>query len=339
MLDSVPSAAVQLLHVHLGSPEHHDCVPAEGRCWLCAGEFSRGQPVEKWNGASFTGQNRVRCPDAVWVCEPCVYFCARLSPVPGRPPAPGKKLGGNYRNYSHLYDDAASPPYLNASKGEKPLMLEFLRRHHRGTWFAAIADSGQKHVLPWTPVNPPDTRRGRVLFDETIVELPAANGAGWTLVNRITGLLTDGATKAEVETGRYTARAWQLLGAARLRGFEERWAEPRRGGGWFALALWLAQRDEDEVKRRLAAEKEAKKRAKAHKRAGRKPANKDGGAAAGAAKSVSRRRRQPAEALGSDPKQDAERRPPERKPGRVGNEDAAGPAAADPRQGWLPGFS
>jgi len=307
-------------------------------CWLCAGHLSRGQLVKKWNGASFTGQNRVRCPDAVWVCEPCVYFCARLSPVPGRPPAPGKKLGGNYRNYSHLYEEGAETPYLNASKGEKPLVLEFLRRYHRGTWFAAIADSGQKHVLPWTPVNPAGARRGRVLFDETVIELPVANGAGWTLVDRIAALLTAGATKAEIETGRYTARAWQLLGAERLRSFEERWAEPRRGGGWFALALWLAQRDEDEVKRRQAAEKEAKKRAKAHKRAGRKPANKDRGAAARAAKSLPRGRRQPAEALGSDPKQDAERRPPEHDPGRVVDRDAAAAEATNPKQSRLPGF-
>lgn len=326
-------SATRLLHHHLGAPMHTDCAPADGRCWLCAASLTRGQPVSLWNGSTFTGQNRVRCPESKWVCEPCVYFCARLSPVPGRPPAPGKKLGGNYRNYSHLYDAAAEPRYLNASKGEKPVVLEFLRRPHRGVWFAAIADSGQKHVLPWTPVNPPGPG-GWVLFDETRIRLPG-DEAGWALVDELASLLTAGATKAELETGRYEARAWQLCSET-LQRFEAKGGQ-LRGGGWFALALWLAQRDEDQVKRRMAAEKEAK-RAKAGRKAARKPANQDRGAAARAAKGLPCRRRQPAEALGANPEQDAERRQTDGQPGRVGDGDAAGAAASDARQGWLPGF-
>jgi hypothetical protein len=29
-------------------------------------------PVEKWSGASFTGQNRVRAPSSTHVCAACI---------------------------------------------------------------------------------------------------------------------------------------------------------------------------------------------------------------------------------------------------------------------------
>lgn len=224
-------------------------------CWFCGGSHvPRGVPTTDFGGASFVGQSRVRAPDADWVCEACVYFCSRTEPVPGRPPKDGKKFGASYRNLSHLYNDALPTPYVNASKGEKPVILAFLRRHHAGTWFAAIADSGQKHVVQWTPVNPPGAR-GRVLFEEQTIALPDADG--WRIVDDLAALLTAGATKDEIERGEYTPRAWALC-PERISAFEAEWGARLRGGDWFALALWLAQRDEDAVTERLAAEQAAK---------------------------------------------------------------------------------
>jgi len=247
----------------------------------------------------------VRAPTSRWVCEPCVYFCARLSPVPGRPPGKcsackgsgrheragckhckrGKPhdttgaclkcegsganaLGGNFRNVSHLYDESAPVPYVNASKGEKPAHIDFLRAPHAGVWFAAIAESGQKHVLPWAPVNPPGSR-GRVLFDEQTIALPDA--AGWRIVDDLIALLTAGATKEEIERGDYGPHAWSRC-EARIRAFEADWGDRLRGGDWFALALWLAQRDEDAVTERRAAEDAAKAEKKARAKATAKTA-------------------------------------------------------------------
>ena len=337
-------AAGQLLWLHLDMPSSGKCepLPADAHCWMCGGPLGpshaiTGALVKSFNGASFTGQNRVRCLESEWVCEACVYFCSRTSPVPGRPPKPGKKFGGNYRNYTHLYDERTDPSYCNASKGEKPAILDFLRRPHRGAWFAAIADSGQKHVLPWAPVNPPGARRGTVLFDETVVQLPVANGAGWTLVDRIIGLLTDGATKAEIETGDYTPRAWQLLGRERLQSFEEQWGG-KRGSAWFGLALWLSQRDEQEVQRRMVAEKE-KKRGKAKRRTARAVANANGGDVARAETSVSADTGvQCPEALGPVAESDAQCGEEERQPRRMGDDDATWTAAPCLEQLSLPGF-
>ncbi len=272
-------SAPQLLWPILAAPERADCEAMAGPCWLCGAPWGRGQPVRKWSGASFTGQNRVRCITSSHVCEPCVQVCSRVAPVPGRPPKPGKKFGGNFRNYSHLY---ANGDYTNASKGEKPAILDWLTRPKQGPWFAAIADSGQKHVLPWVPVNAGSRIAGRVLFDEAAVELPQS----FSLVGSMAHLLTCGATKEEIARGDYRVQTWLRCQVA-VEMFEHAHRH-ERGGSWWGLALWLAQRDEAAVKERLRAEKEAKKNAKAGRRATRKAANKDGRDAARAARRISR---------------------------------------------------
>lgn len=266
MLSSAPQYVVGGLHPFV-QLETCGIVPAVGvACWLCGGEASTGQLVDAWLGSSFTGFTAARAPSSEWICECCVYVCGRLSPVPGRPPKEGKEHGGNWRNYSHLYDNGN---YSNASKGEKDRIRAFLRSPKAGPWFAAIADSGQKHVLPFAPMNPRGARGGVVRFEELDVVLPPT-AAGWKLLDDIAELLTMGATKDELSTGQFTPRAWELCGE-HLHRFAATWGG-LRGGGWYSLALWLAQRDEAETARRVAAQKEAReerrqgKAANAHRR-------------------------------------------------------------------------
>jgi len=244
----------QIVHAFVGSQPVEHCAPllTAVHCWLCGAPALRGIARAEWMGAMFVGQNRVRDAASMNVCEGCVYVCARLSPVPGRPPKEGKQLGGNFRNYSHLWTEAGG--YANASKGEKPVILEFLRREKRGAWFAAIADSGQKHTLPWVPINP-DGGPGRILFEERELELPRP--AGWAMVDDLASLLTAGATKDDVRRGDYSPGAWMRC-PVEIRAFESQWGEDCRGSGWFDLALFLAQRDEDTVQARMTAEQAAR---------------------------------------------------------------------------------
>lgn len=304
-----PSAIV---HAACGAPRVDSCVEHAGRCWLCAGEVTRGESVDSWNGASFTGQNRVRSPQSSHVCEACVFVCSRLSPVPGRPAKEGKRFGGNFRNYSSLWEEGIG--YANASKGEKTRIREFLAREHRGPWFAALADSGQKHVIPWAPMNGPG-RGGAVLFDEQLVQVPESIA----LIDTMTALLTAGATKEEIGSGDYSARAWQMCGAL-LRAFEETHG-PHRGGAWFTLALWLAQRDEETVQARMAAEKETKSADR--KRKG-KAANAHDGGTPSATRRVPRNfQPEHSEALGHAAGKDAERSPDMCDSRGVGDDDRA----------------
>ena len=297
-----------LLHLHHGSPRVDGCVDVSIRaCWVCAAPSSRGMLQSAWQGANFTGQTKVRAPDSSHVCEACVWTMA------GRPP-------DTMRMYSHLLEGVR---YHRFNKGDKPAIRAFLRAEHTEEWFAAIADSGQKHIVPWVPINPPRAR-GRVLLEETLVVLPRDMG----LIDTIADLLTAGATKAEVETGRYDARAWTLCGDT-LRAFE-RAHGGERTSPWFTLALWLAQRDEEKVAAREAAEKEAKKKnGKPERRAKGKAANKDSAVPPRREGSVPQDAgSKPAEALGPDPSQDAERRAPSVLSGGVDN--APPPRAPNP---------
>jgi hypothetical protein len=312
-----------------GSPRVEDCAatPAGSRCWVCAAPAPRGMPREEWMGSGFVGQNRVRYPESGWVCEPCLHIMSRIAPVPGRPPAPGKKFGGNFRNYSHLWEAGRPPLYENASKGEKPRIRAFLAREHHLAWFAAIADSGQKHVIPWAPVNPAG-RGGLVLFDEQLVRVPAS----LALVEELAALLTAGATKDEIAAGSYTHWTWQRCPAA-VRAFESK-HERERGGAWFALALWLAQRDEEVVTERRAQEVAAKavkkgkaSHGKAERGARREAARADGGGAARDAAHVPGRGGEGAEALGPTPVEDARRSEHDDERGGVGHVDGHRPAA------------
>lgn len=175
-------SAAQLVWIHIGSPTPSGCVSIEPSvCWICGGATDIAMPRHEFNSETTTDQNVFAAPWATWVCAACVYVRSRITPVPGRPPGLCSKckgvkadqgdkcagrglnrLGGNWRNYTHMWESSSDDPYTNATKGEKPRILSFLRAAKRGTWFAAIADSGQKHVLSLTPVNRPGVR-GRVL--------------------------------------------------------------------------------------------------------------------------------------------------------------------------------
>lgn len=265
-----------------GSPAVDGCAapPEPTPCYLCGAPVERGQAVRKWMGSGFTDAHRVAAPASGWVCEACVFITSRTSPVPGRPPKPGKKFGGNFRNYSHLADAAG---YVNASKGEKQVIRDFLARPKRGPWMAAIADSGQKHVIPFTPVNPGDGAAGWVQFDDVRLWWPGEEGVA--LVERLTAALTAGATKDEIESGEYRPMTWRRLGPEAVRALEDEIGR-LRGGDLLRLAVWLAQRDEEAVAERLAAEKEARDERRARRgargngavprqRADRLPAERD----------------------------------------------------------------
>lgn len=226
-----------------GSAGMPGCVQTpDAVCYLCGGKAERGTQVSAWAGDTFTDANRARAPHSTIVCEACVFVCSRLSPVPGHPPADGKKLGGNYRNYSHLYEEGDLPWYAAPSKGDKATIRAFLRRVHNGPWFAGIADSGQRHLIPWIPMNPAGARAGRILFEDAEIRIPAPDANDWQLVDAMTAVMDAGASKEGVLTGDYSPIAWARFGPA-ISEFERTWGR-LRPSRWWTLCAWLAQRTE-----------------------------------------------------------------------------------------------
>lgn len=304
----MPRSACQWLYQHIGATPVPECkdLPAPVPCWLCAGETTRGRDREEWASGNMTDQNQARCPGSTIVCEACMQLRSRTAPVPGREagkcsrcggtgkePAPSKTVkpkpgvrpgdvcpkcegsgknaaGGNFRNYTHAIEETPDGVfYANWSKGEKPAILAFLRRAKRGAWSCGVADSGQKHVIPYTPINPGGGHGGAVLLDETHVDLPDT-ADGWSIVDDATALLTAGGTKEGLETGRYADGSWSRC-ADMILAFEGRYGH-LRGGAWFDLAVWLAQADQAAVEERLAREKDERaEKARQAKEAAKKP--------------------------------------------------------------------
>jgi len=237
-------------------------------CYLCGGSASTGDPVGEWMGANFTDQNRDRNPAGGFVCSACCFVSSRITEVKGRPAKDGKKFGGCFRNYSHCVEGAE---YFNASKGEKPLIRAFLERKHACEWGAAIADSGQLHVIPFTRMNFGNgTTAGVVLFDKQDIAIPD----DVSLISSTCDLLTAGATKDEILSGDYRIATIERCGET-VRKYE-REAQPERGGNWFDLVVWLAQRDEEQVATRLEIEKAAKKEKDDANKRTKKPARNAG---------------------------------------------------------------
>lgn len=295
MIETPPQAVYRLK----GAPSCDECGPIEAPhgCRVCGGSCVRGMAYEDWGGSATTTPSRVREYRSRVVCEACVAICARYSPCPPRPAAEGKEAP-RWGNYSVLCDDRGM---VIASKGEKPVILAWLRAPKIGRWFAAIAESGQKHVLPWARWSLGDL--GVIRFEERDLSTPES----FALVDAMVALLTAGATKETIESGEYSAHQWQRVGP-QIEAFEAAYGG-ERGGDWFALALWLAQRDEAEVEARIAREKEvaaakkaaAKETKKREPRVRKDPARLAGGVAPRAAPRVPSDRSERDHALGPAP--------------------------------------
>ncbi len=231
-------AASAILYELAGSPPQKGCSDTGATCWLCGDTAVRGVKSRRWTGAKFTDQNRCRAPWSDTTCEACVWACSWVAPPGFTVPADAKR-GPNLRLFTHLW---SKDEYIYAKKNEKPTILEWLQKQHAAPWFAAIADTGKKHVLPWTPVNHSDTG-ARVMLDDTEITI-----GDWALVDSMVDLLTWGVTKGEVEAGVYSPRSWTTC-PSEIRAHDGRWADLRHSP-WHKLALWLAQRNEEEHDRR-----------------------------------------------------------------------------------------
>ena len=314
-------SASTILHRCCGSPVLDAAAPREGQCWHCGADYTRAMTVDAWGSASFTGQNRIRGgAHLTHICEPCVWVMSR---VPGV--VPGAPEMHNWRLYTVLVE---GDEVWRGNKANKPQILAWLRKPKPGAWFAAIADSGQKHVVPYAPVNPPGTKRGRIQFEEDCVTV-----GDWQIVDDMTAMLTAGATKDSIGSGAYNGGEWQRCGREAIDAFERAHGR-HRGGPWFRLSLWLAQRDEEAVAVRVAAEKVTRdgKGKRGSERGVAKPAR---AGAARPASGVPGERGLPVETLGSASRPDAGRGADVGEHGGVAHEHVPVAATRSPEQRGL----
>jgi hypothetical protein len=233
-----------LIYIAAGRPTVEAMVTSEsGPCWFCGATMERGRAVADWAGEGFNAYNRAKRRNelsATHICEACVFVCSRLSPVPGRPAKPGKKFGGNYRNYSHgaaLRGDG-SVRYVSASKAENAELVEFMLAPGSAPWGVAVATSGQKHVISHAPMNS-DSEVCQVAFEDLVIRFSRREFAGLLAVmNQLR--VSSGCSADALATKIYHPKDLQrdLVGVEAF----EREHGHRRGSGMFDLAVFLSTR-------------------------------------------------------------------------------------------------
>ena len=204
----------------------------QGKCRFC-GQRSDGVTFTDWVKSTFTDFDKLQAGEIV--CNACLFFFEEASlELAARME---KDKPQKMRNYSHFVLGGQWTPL---SKGNKAKMQALLM----GETFpelAAIADSGQKHIVFRAMRNPAGSKAGWVQFEEQRIYLVPAELQA--LLARVESLYAR-FSKGEIESGNYYGHRILQFGMARWQELEDQ-IKPMRGKPIFSLALFLARRSDD----------------------------------------------------------------------------------------------
>lgn len=203
-------------------------------CRFCGNTVETGILFNLWVKPTFTDWDKLMPGDGV--CEACLFWFDEASTVLQE--YFGKDKPQRMRNYSHFI---VLDQWFPLSKAQKTDMATLLLSEPFPE-LAAIASSGQKHIVFRAMRNPPGAASGWVQFEDQQIWVDPAE-LRWLL-----SVLSDlyvMFSKSEIETGEYDPRRIQQFGIERWQEYEAV-VKPRRETPFFALALFLLQRgDED----------------------------------------------------------------------------------------------
>jgi hypothetical protein len=204
-----------------------------GVCRFCGGNGT-GLAFDNWVRDTFTDLDKL-LPGTV-VCGACLVWFDEQSEELAR--RVGKDKPQRMRNYSHFVVGGHWEPL---SKGNKARMAELLCR----TPFpelAAIADSGQKHIVFRAVRNPQGGQSGWVQFEEQRLWVdPVALRSLITSIERLYVVFS----KSEISGADYSPNRILKFGVTEWR-CEEQKLKAWRGQPIFQLAIFLAQRKDGE---------------------------------------------------------------------------------------------
>jgi hypothetical protein len=207
-------------------------------CRFCGKESDQMTPFDEWIKPTFVDHDKLLPGDAV--CDDCLFWFNERSENLAR--LVGKDKPQRMRNYSHFI---VADEWIPLSKANKQRMQDLLF----GNPFpelAAIAESGQKHIVFRARRNLPGSICGWIQFEEQAYFLQPNDL--WKLLDLIE-LLYAHFSKTEIRTADYKQHRVRKFGMA------EWWAlesgiKDRRGSLLFQLALFLAQRRENDIRTR-----------------------------------------------------------------------------------------
>jgi hypothetical protein len=203
-------------------------------CRFCGAETAEGIPFDQWVKPTFTDWDKLLPGDCI--CADCQFWFDESSAALAE--RVGKDKPQRMRNYSHFVLNGA---WIPLTKGDKAQMVGLLL----GESFpelAAIAVSGQKHIVFRAVRNPPGGSAGWAQFEEQRMWVDSA--ALRSLLDTAQALYA-GFSKSEIESGQYQPHRILQFGIERWQLLEAR-VKSQRGSLLFQLALFLAQRSDDD---------------------------------------------------------------------------------------------
>lgn len=151
----------------------------EARCCVCAAVEPRTAPADKALGNNFTDRTMFRAPESGRVCEACIMVCSggglktfRLWTIVA---APGTGLALSQEKAAAWIGQHDG--LCMTSKANTRPVIDLLLDPPDSSWLVSVAESGQKHVLPYARVNAGDS--GVVRFETLDVPYTQAD---WTHV-------------------------------------------------------------------------------------------------------------------------------------------------------------
>lgn len=202
-------------------------------CRIC-GKAGEGAPFAGWVRDTFTNYDLLK-PGTI-ICNDCMFWFEQRSTELQR--RMGKDKPQRMQNYTHFVIGGVWEP---VSKGNKKRMAELLLTPPFPE-LAAIAVSGQKHLAFRARRNAPGQAAGWVQFEEQSAWVDPRELAK---LMRIVERLYTVFSKGEIETGKYFPARIMTFGVGPWHDLEEQ-IRPIRSTVLFQIALFLAQRSEDD---------------------------------------------------------------------------------------------
>jgi hypothetical protein len=220
---TVTKSATRVIYESAGAPP----MPGSeaGPCRTC-GMDAQGVLFNSWVKDTFTDHASLH-PGEI-VCHACLMLFENRSVLYQR--LLGREKPQKPWNWSHFVVDGQ---YVVLSKADKMQMRGILARSPA---VAVIAESGQKHLAFRAKVG---------MWQFEFRQIPAAPGLLAQILEVTDALYSAGATKTEIETGRYSAASIQRVGLSEWRRRECSLRE-QRGTPLFELACFLTLKGSQE---------------------------------------------------------------------------------------------
>lgn len=169
--------------------------PVAGVCAMCGRQVDESLPTAKAIGGNFTDQYLLSRPDSPRICYACTWVCS------GKPPdtvrmwtvaaAPGRAFGPSHPKAPWGNDQV----HLTA-RNDMRQVVALLADPPDGPWLVSIAESGQKHHLPYARIN---HGRGRWTVRMDAVDVTATPDQFRHVFGHVVALRKAGYTAAEIE--------------------------------------------------------------------------------------------------------------------------------------------